>query len=114
MKNNVKTQDVGQRLVDPQEKLRRESAERKKEQSKSDNAKPKIATVIDKSISEKSDWESKTEGSNPLNNHHLGETLVHEHAKDSSSEVPGRSEFESDINHIPAERSSGRKLRKTK
>ena len=110
MKNAKKV--AGQALVDPSEKLRRESAERKKEQSKSDNAKPKVSTVVAKSISEKSDWEGKTEGSNPLNNRHFGKTLVHEHAKDSSSDVPGRSEFESDINHIPAERSSGRKLRK--
>lgn len=99
------------------EKLRRESAERKKEQAKSDNAVPRIATAIDKSISQRSDWEHGTDGSDTPNNRHLGKTLVHEHATESSSEVrvPSGFEIRCDGNpRDPRERSGGRKLRKAK
>ena len=84
--NNCKTQSVGQKLVDPSEKLRRESADRTKEQTKSDNAVPKVATSKAASLSEKSRWEAGTEGSDPLNNRHFGSQLIHEHGKNSGSE----------------------------
>jgi hypothetical protein len=82
-------------------------------QRKSDNATPKVATVRAKSISAKSDWDSGTESS--LNHRHFGRTLVHEHAADSSSQVPAPSAFEIGCDGHPRdqrERSSGRRLRK--
>ena len=114
-KANCKVQDVGQKLVDPSEKLRREAADRKKEQAKSNNAVLKIATSVAKSSSKKSSWEGGTKGSDPLNNRHFGKTLVHEHGKNSSSPIPTPTEFEtSGVQHDPRERSAGRKLRRAK
>jgi len=115
--NNCKTQSVGQKLVDPSEKLRRESADRTKEQTKSDNAVPKVATSKAASLSEKSRWEAGTEGSDPLNNRHFGSQLIHEHGKNSGSEIPTLTEFEAssdNVGHDPRERKSGSKQRKAK
>jgi len=111
----ARVQEVGQKLVDPSEKLRREAADRKKEQAKWGNAIPKIATSVAKSNSKKSSWESGSDGSRPESNRSFGSTLLHAHAKISSSAIPAPTAFEtSGVQHDPRERKSGARQRKAK
>lgn len=119
MKNSCEVQDVGQKLITTDiEESQKESAERKALQAKYDTMLPKLSTVQAKSLSEKSDWESAGDGTPANKSRNFPGTAVpqHVHAKDSSSDVPEPTDFESgsDGNHLPAERSSGRKLRKAK
>lgn len=111
MKSSEEVQQVGQKLVDPAEKLLRESVERKKDQR---DREPKIATVDARNLSETSGWEAGTDGTRPERSKNFGNTLVNGHSKNTGDAIPAPTEFESgcDGNHDPRERSAGRKLRK--